>query len=84
MCENCVNTHTHTFSLAYFTKYILNTKELVEPFFMVFQLNQSIICFRNGAPPLHVAVQEALYHITAFPVGTHRALLETPYFHFNY
>ena len=39
----------------------------------------------NTAPPLRVAAQEALHHhITALPVGTHRAMLEKPYFHFNY
>ena len=39
----------------------------------------------NTAPPLRVVAVEALHHhITALPVGTHRAMLETPYFHFNY
>ncbi len=45
----------------------------------------SNLYLRNGAPPLRVAAREALHHhITALPVGTHRAMLETPYFHFNY
>ena len=45
----------------------------------------SDLYLRNGAPPLRVAAREALHHyITALPVGTHRAMLETPYFHFNY
>lgn len=35
----------------------------------------------NTTPPLRVAAQEALHHhITALPVDTHRAMLETPYF----
>lgn len=39
---------------------------------------------RNCALPLHVAAQEALHHhITALPVGTHCAMLETPYFFFG-
>ncbi len=34
------------------------------------------------APP---SVQpQSLSPYTALPVGTHRAMLETPYFHFNY
>ena len=38
----------------------------------------------DGAPPLRVAAQEALHHhITALPVGTHRAMLETSYFFFG-
>ena len=45
----------------------------------------SDLYLRNGAPPLRVAAQEALHHhITALSVGTYRAILETPYFHFNY
>lgn len=45
----------------------------------------SDLYLRNGAPPLRVAALEASHHpITALPVGTHRAMLETPYFHFNY
>ena len=40
---------------------------------------------RNGAPPLRVAAQEALYHyITALSVGIHRVLSVTPYFHMNH
>ena len=43
----------------------------------------SDLYLRNGAPPLRVAAQEVLHHhITALPVGTHRAMLETSYFFF--
>ena len=82
MCENRVNTHSHR---AYFTENILNVKELAIPFSPVLLTVSSDLYLRNGAPPLRVAAQEALHHhITALPVGTHRAMLETPYFHFNY
>ena len=82
MCENRVNTHSHR---AYFTENILNVKELAIPFSPVLLTVSSDLYLRNGAPPLRVAAQEALHHqITALPVGTHRAILETPYFHFNY
>ena len=86
MCENRVNTHTHTHShRAYFTENILNVKGLAIPFSPVLLTVSSDLYLRNGAPPLRVAAREALYHhITALPVGTHRAMLETPYFHFNY
>ena len=86
MCENRVNTHTHTHShRAYFTENILNVKELAIHFSPVLLTVSSDLYLRNGAPPLRVAAQEALHHhITALPVGTHRAMLETPYFHFNY
>ncbi len=88
MCENRVNTHTHTHThshRAYFTNYFLNTKELAKSFFPILPPISLDAYLRNGAPPLHVAAQEALhYYITALPVGTHRAMLETPYFHFNY
>jgi len=44
----------------------------------------SDLYLRKGAPPLRVAAREALHHhITALPVGTHRAMLETPYFFFG-
>ena len=84
MCENRVNTHTHSHR-AYFTENILNVKELAIPFSQVLLTVSSDLYLRNGAPPLRVAAQEVLHHhITALPVGTHRAMLETPYFHFNY
>lgn len=83
MCENRVN--THTFSSRVFYRNILNVKELAIPFSPVLLTVSSDLYLRNGAPPLRVAAQEALHHhITALPVGTHRAILETPYFHFNY
>ena len=82
MCENRVNTHSHR---AYSTENILNVKELAIHFSPVLQTISSDFYLRNGAPPLRVVAQEALHHhITALPVGTHRAMLETPYFHFNY
>ena len=88
MCENRVNTHTHTHThshRAYSTENILNVKELAIHFSPVLLTVFSDLYLRNGAPPLRVAAQEALHHhITALPVGTHRAMLETPYFHFNY
>ena len=90
MCENRVNTHTHTHThthshRAYFTENILNVKELAIHFSLVLLTVSSDLYLRNGAPPLRVAAQEVLHHhITALPVGTHRAMLETPYFHFNY
>ena len=81
MCENRVNTHSHR---AYFTENILNVKELAIPFSLVLLTVSSDLYLCNTAPPLRVAAQEALHHhITALPVGTHRAMLETPYFHFN-
>ena len=84
MCENRVNTHTHSHR-AYSTENILNVKELAIHFSPVLLTVSSDLYLRNGAPPLRVAAQEALHHhITALPVGTHRAMLETPYFHFNY
>ena len=86
MCENRVNTHTHTHShRAYFIENILIIKELAKFFSRVLLTFSSDFYLRNGAPPLRVVAQEALHHhITALPVGTHRAMLETPYFHFNY
>ena len=90
MRKSCKHTHTHTHThthshRAYFTENILNVKELAIPFSPVLLTVSSDLYLRNGAPPLHVAAQEALHHhITALPVGTHRAMLETPYFHFNY
>ena len=85
MCENRVNTHTHTHShRAYFTENILNVKELAIPFSPVLLTVSSDLYLRNGAPPLRVAAREALHHhITALPVGTHRAMLETSYFFFG-
>ena len=81
MCENRVHTHSHR---AYFTENILNVKELAIPFSPVLLTVSSDLYLRNGAPPLRVAAQEALHHhITALPVGTHRAMLETPYFFFG-
>ena len=80
MCENRVNTHSHR---AYFTENILNVKELAIPFSPVLLTVSSDLYIRNGAPPFRVAAREALYHhITALPVGTHRAMLETSYFFF--
>ena len=87
MCGIRVNTHTHTHTLshrAYYTENILNVKELAIHFSPVLLTVSSDLYLRNGAPPLRVVAQEALHHhITALPVGTHRAMLETPYFHFN-
>ena len=85
MCENRVNTHTHTHShRAYFTENILNVKELAIPFSLALLTVSSDLYLRNGAPPLRVAAREALHHhITALPVGTHRAMLETSYFFFG-
>ena len=81
MCENRVHTHSHR---AYFTENILNVKELAIPFSPVLLTVSSDLYLRNGAPPLRVAAQEALHHhITALPVGTHRAMLETSYFFFG-
>ena len=83
MCENRVNTHTHSHR-AYFTENILNVKELAIPFSPVLLTVSSDLYLRNGAPPLRVAAREALHHhITALPVGTHRAMLETSYFFFG-
>ena len=82
MCGIRVNTHSHR---AYFIENILNIKELANLFSRVLLTFSSDFYLRNGAPPLRVVAQEALHHhITALPVGTHRAMLETPYFHFNY
>ena len=82
MCENRVHTHSHR---AYSTENILNVKELAIHFSPVLLTVFSDLYLRNDAPPLRVAAQEALHHhITALPVGTHHAMLETPYFHFNY
>ena len=85
MCGIRVNTHTHTHShRAYFIENILIIKELAKSFSPVLLTVSSDLYLRNGAPPLRVVAQEALHHhITALPVGTHRAMLETPYFHFN-
>ena len=78
-CGNCV-THSHR---AYLTEISVNV--LAIPFSLVLLTVSSDLYLRNGAPPLRVVAQEALHHhITALPVGTHRAMLETPYFHFNY
>ena len=77
-CGNCV-THSHR---AYLTEISVNV--LAIPFSLVLLTVSSDLYLRNGAPPLRVVAQEALHHhITALPVGTHRAMLETPYFHFN-
>ena len=90
MCGIRVNTHTHTHThthshRAYFIENILIIKELAKSFSRVLLTISSDFYLRNGAPPLRVVAQEALHHhITALPVGTHRAMLETPYFHFNY
>ena len=82
MCGIRVNTHSHR---AYFIENILNVKELAIHFSLVLLTVSSDLYLRNGAPPLRVAARVALHHhITALPVGTHRAMLETPYFHFNY
>ena len=85
MRKSCKHTHTHTHShRAYFTENILNVKELAIPFSPVLLTVSSDLYLRNGAPPFRVAAREALYHhITALPVGTHRAMLETPYFFFG-
>lgn len=84
MCENRVNTHTHSHR-AYFAENILNVKELANLLSTILLHFSSDLYLRNGAPPLRVAALEASHHpITALPVGTHRAMLETPYFHFNY
>ncbi len=83
MCENRVNTHTHTHTYshrAYFTNYFLNTKELAKSFFPILLPISLDAYLRNGAPPLRVAVQEALHHHTALQVGTHRALSVMPFF----
>ena len=81
MCGIRVNTHSHR---AYFIENILIIKELAKSFSRVLLTFSSDFYQRNGAPPLRVVVVEALYHyITALPVGTHHALLETPYFHFT-
>ena len=83
MCENRVNTHTHSHR-AYFIENILNTKELAIPFSAVLLTISSDFYLRNGAPPLRVAAAEALhYHITTLSVGIHRAFSETSYFHLN-
>ena len=82
MCENRV--HTFSSRVFYFTENILNVKELAIPFFPVLLTVSSDLYLRNGATPLRVAAQEALHHhITALPVGTHRAMLETSYFFFG-
>ena len=84
MCENRVNTHTHSLR-AYFIENILNIKELAKSFSRVLLTFSSDFFLRNGAPPLRVAAVKALYHpITALSVGIYRALSETPYFLMNY
>ena len=88
MCENRVNTHTHilTANLRALIYSFPSKRQTVGSLFSSRLPNLlSDIYLRCGAPPLRVAAQEALHHhITALPVGTHRAMLETPYFHFNY
>ena len=83
MRKSCKHTHTQSHR-AYFTENILNVKELAIPFSPVLLTVSSDLYLRNGAPPLRVAAREALHHhITALPVGTHRAMLETSYFFFG-
>ena len=59
MCENRVNTHSHR---AYFTENILDVKELANQFSAILLHFSSDLYLRNGAPPLRVAVCEALHH----------------------
>ena len=82
MCENRVNTHTHTHTVSsrVFYKIYLEYQRVSRTFFYGFSAQPINYMFSQWCSALHVAVQEALYHITALPVGTHRALLETPYF----
>ena len=78
MCENRVN--THIFIARILQKY-LKCQRVSISFFPVLLTVSSDLYLRNGAPPLRVAAREALHHhITALPVGTHRAMLETSYF----
>ena len=80
MCENRVNTHTHSHR-AYSTENILNVKELAIHFSPVLLTVSSDLYLRNGAPPLLVVAVEALHHhITALSVGIHRVLSVMPYF----
>ena len=84
MCENRVNTHTHSHR-AYSTENILNVKELAIHFSPVLLTFSSDLYLRNGAPPLRVVAQEALHHhITTLSVGIHRVLSVTSYFHMNH
>ena len=77
-CGNCV-THSHR---AYLTEISVNV--LAIPFSLVLLTISSDLYLRNGAPPLRVEDCEALHHhITALPIGTYRALLGMPYFHFT-
>lgn len=84
MCENRVNTHTHSHR-AYSTENILKIKELAIHFSPVLLTVSSDLYLRNGAPPLRVVAQEALHHhITTLSVGIHRVLSVTSYFHMNH
>ena len=74
-CGNCV-THSHR---AYLTEISVNV--LAIPFSLVLLTISSDLYLRNGAPPLRVVAQEALYHhITALSVGIHRVLSVMSYF----
>lgn len=80
MCKNRV----HTFSSRVFYRKYLKYQGVGNSFFSGFANRSSDLYLRNGAPPLRVAAREALHHhITALPVCTHRAMLETPYFFFG-
>ena len=85
-CGNRVNTHTHTHThspRAYFIENILNVNTLAKALSPTLLYISSDLYLHNGAPPLRAAACKALHHrITALPVGTHRVLLETPFYSF--
>ena len=62
MCENRVNTHAHTFSSRVFYRKYLRCQRVSKSVFSDFAAFSSDLYLRNGAPPLCVAVCEALHH----------------------
>lgn len=80
---NRVNIHTFSSRVFYFIENILNVNTLAKALSPTLLYISSDLYLHNGAPPLRAAACKALHHrITALPVGTHRVLLETPYYSF--
>ena len=73
MCENRVNTHTHSHR-AYFTENILDVKELAKLFSTILLHSFSDLYLRNGAPPLHVTVAKALCYYYDYGVISRHSL----------
>ena len=63
---------------------LIYAKALANPYYSVLPHFSSELYLRNGAPPLRVAVNEALHHpITALPVGILPCLIGNAFFYDN-